>query len=326
LKDSVFGVTIQQHNIQVKNKKLTKDVSNTTIRGEWFRNVIKDENWIFNEFIPKVQNRGAEIINVRGKSSAASAASAAISHMRDWVLGSNKWVSMAVPSVGLYGIPVGLWASIPVFCPGAGVYQPIEVTFDEESAKRINISIDELTHEKELVSGLLSKPKFRLTNYDPKEIFSWKWHKDTIASQYIRAIMTDSVSTNLIKKKFFEFADATATTPWRQLTLSFLKEKSKDLELSELDKKYNKNDLAQLVEITIRMVQADVELLERKFLKLTSDLREIELFGDNEYKALKTVDERRKFLLDSLFRDEKLTDDGFNTKKLIADQVNLLVN
>jgi len=198
------------------------DLSNTTINGTWIRNLIKDENWIYKEFIPKVQQRGAEIINVRGKSSAASAAEAAISHMRDWVLGSNKWVSMAVHSVGLYGMPVGIWSSIPVICKGAGEYQPIDVTFDEESTKRINISNNELLQEKEMVKDLLGKPVYRMAEYNIKEILSWKYHKDTIAPQYVMTIFERPEIINYIKKKISENVDQSIGNAWRQYTPDFM--------------------------------------------------------------------------------------------------------
>ena len=79
---------------------------------------INDQQWLENDFIPTVQQRGAAIIKARGASSAASAANAAIDHMRDWTLGTpdGDWVSMAIPSDGSYGIPEGIISSFPVTC------------------------------------------------------------------------------------------------------------------------------------------------------------------------------------------------------------------
>jgi malate dehydrogenase len=155
------------------------DVTNATIKGKWAWNVINDEKWIYNEFIPKVQQRGAEIINARGKSSAASAADAALKHMKDWVLGSNKWQSMAVHSEGWYGVTRGVWASFPVICSGAGHYGVVEgLPIDTEGAKRINASIQELLQEKEAVQALLPNPIHHFVEVDRKKVYSLDWIRD----------------------------------------------------------------------------------------------------------------------------------------------------
>jgi len=91
------------------------------------------------------------------------------------------------------------------------------------------------------------------------------------------------------------------------------------------EKNYNKQDLEDLVKLTSRLVEAEVEFIERKYLKLTSDIKEIAMFGDKVYNGLKTVEERKQFLLKSLLKDGKLREDGINTKKFITDQVDLLV-
>src|SRR5690606_20876753 len=93
------------------------DLDHATVAGRPARELV-DQAWIENEFIPTVQQRGAAIIKARGASSAASAASAAIDHVRDWVLGSpaDDWVSMAVPADGSYGIGEGIVYSFPVRC------------------------------------------------------------------------------------------------------------------------------------------------------------------------------------------------------------------
>jgi len=116
-----------------------------------------DQNWITNDFIPTVQKRGAAIIEARGASSAASAANAAIAHMRDWVLGtaSDNWVSMGVPSDGSYGIPEGVIFGLPCRCAN-GDYQIVQgLNWNEFSREKILASYQELAQEREAISGLL---------------------------------------------------------------------------------------------------------------------------------------------------------------------------
>ncbi len=116
-----------------------------------------DREWVKNEFIPRVQNRGAEIIQARGLSSAASAASAAIDHMRDWALGTktDDWVSMAIPSDGSYGISEGIIYSFPVTCQN-GVYSIVQnLEIDEFSKKSMGITEKELLDEKVAIDHLL---------------------------------------------------------------------------------------------------------------------------------------------------------------------------
>jgi len=116
-----------------------------------------DQNWIRNEFIPRVQNRGAEIIKARGLSSAASAASAAIDHMRDWELGNSQdnWLSMAIPSDGSYGISEGIMFSYPILSSG-GDYSIVQgLDIDEFSLESIKASEKELLEEREAIKHLL---------------------------------------------------------------------------------------------------------------------------------------------------------------------------
>ena len=103
------------------------DLFNCEVNGESVAKVINDQQWLENEFIPTVQQRGAAIIKARGASSAASAANAAIDHMRDWTLGTpdGDWVSMAIPTDGSYGIPEGIISSFPVTCE-AGEYEIVQ--------------------------------------------------------------------------------------------------------------------------------------------------------------------------------------------------------
>ncbi len=97
------------------------DLFHAEIKGEQAAKVVDDQAWIENDFLPNVGKRGAAIIEARGASSAASAANAAIDHMRDWVSGTSDWVSMGVPSDGSYGVPEGLISGFPCTCCERGV-------------------------------------------------------------------------------------------------------------------------------------------------------------------------------------------------------------
>jgi len=127
-----------------------------TIDGQSVKELINDEDWNRNVFLPTVGKRGAAIIEARGLSSAASAANAAIDHMRDWALGTNgKWVTMGVPSNGEYGIPKETMFGFPVTCEG-GEYKIVEgLPIDEFSQERINITLKELQEEQDGVKHLL---------------------------------------------------------------------------------------------------------------------------------------------------------------------------
>jgi malate dehydrogenase len=132
------------------------DIANCTIAGRPAREVV-DEAWYRDTFIPTVQQRGAAIIKARGASSAASAASAAIDHMRDWTLGTAEgdWVSMGVPSDGSYGIPEGVVYSYPCTCRG-GRYEIVQgLAVDEFSRQRMQATDAELREERAAVEELL---------------------------------------------------------------------------------------------------------------------------------------------------------------------------
>jgi malate dehydrogenase len=115
-----------------------------------------DRGWLEHEFIPTVQQRGAAVLQARGLSSAASAANAAIEHVRDWALGSpaDDWVSMAVPSDGSYGVPEGLISGFPCTTAG-GDYQIVPgLDIDDFSRRRIDASVAELAGERDTVVEL----------------------------------------------------------------------------------------------------------------------------------------------------------------------------
>jgi malate dehydrogenase len=124
------------------------------VRGQQAAGVVDDMAWIENEFLPRVGTRGAAIIEARGSSSAASAASAAIDHVRDSVAGTDGgWVSMGVPSDGSYGIPEGLISGFPCTCT-AGEYSIVQgLEIDEFSRAKIDASVAELSGERDTVKS-----------------------------------------------------------------------------------------------------------------------------------------------------------------------------
>jgi malate dehydrogenase len=132
------------------------DIFHAEINGKNAAEVVNDQSWIENDFIPTVAKRGAAIIDARGSSSAASAASATIDAARDWLLGSPKdnWVSMAVISDGSYGVPEGLISSFPVTTKD-GDWSIVEgLDINEFSRGRIDKSTAELADERSAVTGL----------------------------------------------------------------------------------------------------------------------------------------------------------------------------
>jgi malate dehydrogenase len=132
------------------------DLFHCEVDGKNAAALVKDQNWLENDFIPTVAKRGAAIIKARGLSSAASAANAAIDHMRSWALGtdSGDWVSMAVPSDGSYGVPEGIISSFPCTCSGGEwkIVQGLEI--DAFSRSRIDASVAELVEERDEVKKL----------------------------------------------------------------------------------------------------------------------------------------------------------------------------
>ncbi len=132
------------------------DISNATVDGKPASGLV-DQSWLEEDFIPTVQERGAAIIKARGASSAASAGSAAVDHMRTWALGTDDddWVSMAIPSDGSYDIEPGIIYSYPVTCSNGGyeIVQGLEIS--EFSRSRMDATEDELRQERVAIEHLL---------------------------------------------------------------------------------------------------------------------------------------------------------------------------
>jgi malate dehydrogenase len=132
------------------------DLVHAQVAGRSAWEAVDDEAWVADEFIPRVAKRGAEIIDARGASSAASAANAAIEHVHDWVLGTpaDDWISMSVPSDGSYGVDEGLVSGFPCTCSG-GEWTLVEgLEIDPFSRTRIDRSADELKEERDAVKQL----------------------------------------------------------------------------------------------------------------------------------------------------------------------------
>ena len=132
------------------------DIYHTDVLGKNATSLV-DQKWISDSFIPLVQQRGAEIIAARGASSAASAASAAIDHMHDWILGTpgDDWVSMAIPADGSYGINPGIIYSYPVQCKN-GIYSIVQnLEINDFSLERMKTTENELREERAAIETLL---------------------------------------------------------------------------------------------------------------------------------------------------------------------------
>jgi malate dehydrogenase len=132
------------------------DIFHAKVKGQNAAEAANDQEWLENEFIPTVQKRGAAVIEARGASSAASAANAAVDHVRDWVRGTPEgdWVSMGIPSDGSYGIEEGLIFGFPVTCSG-GSYQIVQgLELNDFSQSRLEVTVNELRDERETVKQL----------------------------------------------------------------------------------------------------------------------------------------------------------------------------
>ena len=132
------------------------DLTHATVKGQPITELLADRAWVEGAFIPTVAKRGAAIIEARGASSAASAASAAIDHVRDWVKGVKgySWTSAAIMSDGSYGVPEGIISSFPAISVD-GEWKVVEgLEIDDFSRAEIDASVKELLHEKDTVKGL----------------------------------------------------------------------------------------------------------------------------------------------------------------------------
>ena len=163
------AITQVAHKLEIPTTEITKmtiwgnhsatqypDLFNCKISDKSVAEVIDDQNWLENTFIPSVQQRGATIIEARGASSAASAANAAIDHVRDWIdaTSDNDWVSMAVCSDGSYGVEEGLISSFPVVCSNGDWEIVTGLEIDDFSKMKIDASVQELSEERNTVSDL----------------------------------------------------------------------------------------------------------------------------------------------------------------------------
>ena len=128
-----------------------------TADGKSVKELVNDEAWNKDTFLPTVGKRGAAIIDARGLSSAASAANAAIDHVHDWLLGSNgEWVTMGIPSDGSYGIPEGIMYGMPVITQPGGKYEIVKgLEIDAFSRERMDLTLKELNEERDGVKHLL---------------------------------------------------------------------------------------------------------------------------------------------------------------------------
>jgi malate dehydrogenase len=132
------------------------DVFNAKVNGKNAAETVDDQDWLENDFLPTVQKRGAAVIDARGASSAASAANAAVDHVRDWVLGTadGDWVSMGIPSDGSYGVDEGLISGFPVTCSN-GSYEIVQgLDLNDFSRSRFEATLNELGDERETIKRL----------------------------------------------------------------------------------------------------------------------------------------------------------------------------
>ena len=161
---SMLAEKLNTHSSNVKNVTVWgnhsttqfPDLQHCTVSGKNAFDLI-DKDWYRNEFIERVQKRGAEVIEARGASSAASAASAAIDHMRDWVLGSDadSWVSMGTYSTGAYGVTSELMYSFPTHCSNREYTIISDLELDDFSKEMIALSEEELIKERDMIRWLL---------------------------------------------------------------------------------------------------------------------------------------------------------------------------
>ena len=132
------------------------DIFNAKVKGKNAAETVDDQDWLENDFLPTVQKRGAAVIDARGASSAASAANAAVDHVRDWVLGTadGDWVSMGIPTDGSYGVAEGLISGFPVTCSN-GSYEVVQgLELNDFSRSRLEATVKELDEERSTIKRL----------------------------------------------------------------------------------------------------------------------------------------------------------------------------
>jgi len=134
------------------------DIRFATSGGTPVKQLVNDDAWVNDVFIPTVGKRGAAVLEARGLSSAASAASAAIDHVRDWWLGAgSRWVTMGIPSSGDYGVPADIIYGVPTLCKGGGTYEIIKgLEIDEFSKVKMAATLKELVDERDAIKGMLT--------------------------------------------------------------------------------------------------------------------------------------------------------------------------
>jgi malate dehydrogenase len=132
------------------------DIFHAKVKGQNAAEIVSDQEWLENDFLPTVQKRGAAVIEARGASSAASAANAAVDHVHDWVMGTPEgdWVSMGIPSDGSYGVDEGVIFGFPVTCSG-GAYKIVQgLDLNDFSKSQLDVTVNELQDERATVKQL----------------------------------------------------------------------------------------------------------------------------------------------------------------------------
>jgi len=275
-------------------------------------------DWVYKEFIPTVQQRGAQIIAARGKSSAQSAANAAISHMRDWVAGSASWQSMGVKGSGQYGIPTNIWCSFPIY-NRPGEWQIIEgVEVDQEGAKRINASVRELLEERQAVESLLPPKVFRGVGYS-SDIFGWR-HLFDSASEHVQPLLVgDFEFQDALKGYLAKHMGLGGSEPWSLVTKESVdKVQVGWTQFETYTSKYSKQDLDKILKMVKNLVFLDFSLVTRKVQKVKWDLQDFEQYGNDNYKGM-TREAKLTHHIGFLLRDSKLKTSGINTLKYVSD-------
>jgi len=299
------------------------DSNNVTIRGKWLREVIKDDKWIFETFIPSVQKRGAAIIEARGKSSALSATTSIMKHFKDLLFGTNKWTSMAIRGDGQYGVPSTIWCSVPVVCQD-GDYQVVgRVEFTNETSKGINKSIKELLDEKEAVASLLPPPQFGGISLD-KKVFSWRYFINTVRPELISVHFKNDVLLNELKEIVCKDFDYNLTDVTPELISKLIKERIVFASLKGLFEKHDikEDDLPLLTESVLkRSILYDIGLYRSKIEGFNLTLQEEQRLPISEYRKMSKTEKIQYHLRDA-FYDGLLDESGIKGKILFSNKLN----